>query len=236
MVLGNKDRMVACSTAAGPALEGGRISCGMRGGPGAVDHIWMEDDTVCSSVIGWRETLKKGSSVPDVEVQGLCGSGLIDAIAVMLDLGILNRRGRIQKAYYGDEKNRIYAVTDQISLTQEDIREVQMAKGAIAAGIELMMEELEITYEQVDRVILCGAFGTYMNAKSAARIGLIPEPLLSKVIAGGNAAGMGCRQITMDQKLFALTGKLVQKIEPLDLASLPQFQRTFAKQMAFSEV
>ena len=236
MVLGNKDRMVACSTAAGPALEGGRISCGMRGGPGAVDHIWMEDDTVCSSVIGWRETLKKGSSVPDVEVQGLCGSGLIDAIAVMLDLGILNRRGRIQKAYYGDEKNRIYAVTDQISLTQEDIREVQMAKGAIAAGIELMMEELEITYEQVDRVILCGAFGTYMNAKSAARIGLIPEPLLSKVIAGGNAAGMGCRQITMDQKLFALTGELVQKIEPLDLASRPQFQRTFAKQMAFSEV
>lgn len=82
-----------------------------------------------------------------------------------VDLGILNRRGRIQKAYYGDEKNRIYAVTDQISLTQEDIREVQMAKGAIAAGIELMMEELEITYEQVDRVILCGAFGTYMNAK-----------------------------------------------------------------------
>lgn len=236
MVLGNKDRMVARSTAAGPALEGGRISCGMRGGPGAVDHIWMEDDTVCSSVIGWRETLKKGSSVPDVEVQGLCGSGLIDAIAVMLDLGILNRRGRIQKAYYGDEKNRIYAVTDQISLTQEDIREVQMAKGAIAAGIELMMEELEITYEQVDRVILCGAFGTYMNAKSAARIGLIPEPLLSKVIAGGNAAGMGCRQITMDQKLFALTGELVQKIEPLDLASRPQFQRTFAKQMAFSEV
>ena len=75
-----------------------------------------------------------------------------------------------------------------------------------------MMEELEITYEQVDRVILCGAFGTYMNAKSAARIGLIPEPLLSKVIAGGNAAGMGCRQITMDQKLFALTGELVQKL------------------------
>lgn len=118
MVLGNKDRMVACSTAAGPALEGGRISCGMRGGPGAVDHIWMEDDTVCSSVIGWRETLKKGSSVPDVEVQGLCGSGLIDAIAVMLDLGILNRRGRIQKAYYGDEKNRIYAVTDHFSDTR----------------------------------------------------------------------------------------------------------------------
>ena len=105
MVLGNKDRMVACSTAAGPALEGGRISCGMRGGPGAVNHIWMEDDTVCSSVIGWRETLKKGSSVPDVEVQGLCGSGLIDAIAVMLDLGILNRRGRIQKAYYGERSH-----------------------------------------------------------------------------------------------------------------------------------
>ena len=149
----------------------------MRGGPGAVDHIWMEDSTVYSSVIGRKEPLKKGTPVSDAEVQGLCGSGLIDAVAVMLDLGILNRRGRIQKAYYGDEKNRIYAVTDQISLTQEDIREVQMAKGAIAAGIELMMEELEITYEQVDRVILCGAFGTYMNAKSAARIGLIPEPL-----------------------------------------------------------
>lgn len=98
-----------------------------------------------------------------------------------------------------------------------------------------MLEELGITYEQVGRVVICGAFGTYMNAKSAARIGLIPEKLLPKVSTGGNAAGMGCRQITMDQKLFLLTDELVQKSEPLDLASLPEFQRTFAKQMTFKE-
>lgn len=236
MVLGNKDRMVACSTAAGPALEGGRISCGMRGEPGAVDHIWLENGIVRSSVIGSELILEKGVPAPGIMVRGLCGSGLIDAISVMLNLGILNHRGRIQKDYFGDEKNRIYAVTDQIWLTQDDIREVQMAKGAIAAGIELMMEALDLTCDKIDRVILCGAFGTYMNASSAARIGLIPEQLLAKVIAGGNAAGMGSRQMALDQDLFYLTEDLVKKIRPLDLASLPKFQRIFAKQMAFSEV
>lgn len=233
MVLGNCDGLTACSTAAGPALEGGRISCGMRGGPGAVDHIWMEGDTVCSSVIGTQKIFRRGMSGEKSEVKGLCGSGLIDGIAVMLEQGVLNKRGRIQKDYHGDDRNRIYDLTDQIFLSQEDIREVQMAKGAISAGIRLLAEFRGLELEEIDRVVLCGAFGTYMKPESAARIGLIPMELLPKVEAGGNAAGTGSRQIALNQDIFCLSGNLAEKTHALELASLPQFQRVYAKCMAF---
>ena len=221
MVLGNKDGMTACSTAAGPALEGGRISCGMRGGLGAIDHVWIREGQIECSVIGGGKA------------KGICGSGLIDAVAVMLDLGILNKRGRIEKDYEEENGQRVFRVTENIFLTQEDIREVQMAKGAIAAGIKLMLKEMNIEEKDVDHLILCGAFGTYMNPKSASRIGLIPETLLAKVEAGGNGAGMGACMLAMDGKLFMKTDEIVSKIQPLELSSIPIFQRTFAQEMTF---
>lgn len=222
MVLGNSEQMVACSTAAGPALEGGRISCGMRGCPGAIDHVWTDENgKVSFSVIG------------DEEEKGICGSGLIDAVAVMLGLGILNKRGRIQKDYQGEGKDRFYRLTKRISLTQEDIREVQMAKGAIAAGITLMMKERKVKMEDIHKVILCGAFGNYMDPKSACTIGLLPRELLGKIKAGGNAAGMGSRIMALDQEKFFLTQELLKKIKPIELASFPEFQRIYAENMMF---
>lgn len=221
MVLGNRDKMVACSTAAGPALEGGRISCGMRGSSGAIDHLWLEDGKIAYSVIG------------DVKPKGLCGSGLIDAAAVLLELGVLNKRGRIQKDYVGEGKARRYALTDQIFLTQEDIREVQMAKGAIAAGIQLLMQQRQVTMEEIDQVILCGAFGNYMNPESACRIGLIPPELLDRIKAGGNAAGMGSRQMALDRELYHRTEEILKKTESVELASIPEFQRIYAEHMMF---
>src|SRR5699024_8891016 len=146
MVLGNGDRMTACSTAAGPALEGGRICCGMRGSDGAIDHVWLENGKAACSVIG------------NTKVQGICGSGIIDAAAAMLALGILSKRGRTEKEYSGEGKDRRYSLTERVFLTQEDIREIQMAKGAIAAGIILLAKQLGITLEEIDQVILCGAF------------------------------------------------------------------------------
>lgn len=213
MVLSHKDRMVACSTAAGPALEGANIQFGMRGSAGAIDHVTADG----CSVIG------------DVEAVGICGSGLIDAVAVMLDNGILNKRGRVQT------EDHNYYLTENVYLTQEDIRQVQMAKGAIAAGIHLMVEYLGITVGDIDRCILAGAFGSFMDPESACRIGLLPEELRGKIKAAGNIAGSGSKMLAVNKGQLALAQRLVEKIEFLELASLPNFQRTFAKNMSFRE-
>lgn len=213
MALIHQGRMVACSTAAGPALEGANIRFGMRGSPGAIDHV--TDQGI--SVIGGGEA------------RGICGSGLIDAIAVMLDKGILNKRGRILT------EDHTYFLTEQVYLTQDDIRQAQMAKGAIAAGIHLMAEYLGIPVEGIHRVLLAGAFGSFMDPDSACRIGLLPEELRGKITAAGNIAGAGSKLLALNKGQLALAGELLERIEFLELASLPTFQRTFAKNMAFRE-
>lgn len=217
MVLGNKDRMIACSTAAGPALEGANIQFGMRGTEGAIDHVWLENGEVKYSVIGGGVA------------KGICGSGLIDAIAVGLNLGLLNKRGRIQN------EERIIRITDNIYLTQEDIRQVQLAKGAICAGILLMAKQLGVEVGDIQKVLLAGAFGNYLNPESACRIGLLPEQLLEKIEAVGNAAGSGARMLACNKRFLPLTQVLTEKVEFLELASLPEFSRTFAKAMNFRE-
>lgn len=217
MVLGNKDRMIACSAAAGPALEGANIRFGMRGEVGAIDRVWLEEGKIRYSVIG------------NTEPRGICGSGLIDAIAVGLELGLLNRRGRIQN------EGRIFRLTETIYLTQEDIRQVQLAKGAIHAGIVLMAKQLGLEIRDIQRVQLAGAFGNYLNPASACRMGLLPEELLDRIEPVGNAAGVGAKMLACDQGLLPLAQKLCEKIEFLELASMPTFPRTFARSMNFRE-
>lgn len=217
MVLGNRNRMIACSTAAGPALEGANIQFGMRGTDGAIDHVWLEDRKVKCSVIG------------DGAAQGICGSGLIDAIAVGLNTGLLNKRGRIQN------EDHVFHLTEEIYLTQDDIRQVQLAKGAIYAGIFLMAKHLGLEIQDIQKVQLAGAFGNYLNPVSVCRIGLLPEELLDRIEPIGNAAGSGAKMLACDQTLLPLTQELTKKIEFLELASLPEFSRTFAKAMNFRE-
>ena len=216
MVLGNRNRMVACSTAAGPALEGAGIVLGMRGQTGAIDHVWLENGKICCSVIGGGEAV------------GICGSGIIDAVAVALDTGLVNERGRIQ-----NEERRIY-LTEQIYLTQEDIRQVQLAKGAIAAGIEMMAAQLGVSLEDIQKVYLAGAFGTFMKAASACRIGMLPAVLESKITVVGNAAGGGAKRLACNRHTLALTQDLVKQIVFIELATVPEFQRCFARNMRFS--
>lgn len=221
MVLTHQGRAIACSTAAGPALEGAGIQFGMRGVSGAIDHVWTEHGTILCSTIG------------AVESQGICGSGLIDAVAVLLELGLINARGRIQSA---DEVNghRIVRLTEQVYLTQEDIRAVQMAKGAIAAGIVLMAAHLGISVSQIECVYLAGAFGNFLNPENACRIGLLPPELRGKTVPVGNAAGSGAKMMACNQAVFQAAGEAVEHIDFLELASLPTFQRVFASQMRFS--
>lgn len=223
MVLGNKDRMIACSTAAGPALEGARICFGMRGAPGAVDHVSCSDGKLLTHVIGEKEAV------------GICGSGLIDAAAVFLEAGWINKRGRIQKhcpCYEELGEERVIRLTKNVYLTQNDIREVQMAKGAIAAGIVLMAGQLGISLEEIDQVFLAGAFGSFMNPHSACRIGLLPAVLETKIQAVGNAAGSGAKIAAMNRREFERAGELTKEIRFLELAELPDFQHVFARNMS----
>jgi len=217
MVLGSKDRMIACSTAAGPALEGANIRFGMCAAEGAIDHVWLKNGVIECSVIG------------SGEAKGICGSGLIDAIAVGLETGLLNSRGRIQN------REHVFFLTDTVYLTQEDVRQVQMAKGAIYAGVLLMAKQLQIEITDIHKILLAGAFGNYMNPESACRIGLLPEALLDRVEAVGNAAGSGAKILACDQKQLLLSQQLCERIEFLELAGLPEFSRTFARAMNFRE-
>ncbi len=215
MVLGNQDRLLACSTAAGPALEGANIRCGMRGKAGAIDHVWPEPEGFGFSVIG--------GGAP----QGICGSGLIDAAAGALEKGLLNRRGKVLTP------DRCIHIAPNISLTQEDIRQLQLAKGAIRAGIELLARQMGIDIAQIDRVYWAGAFGSFMDAASACRIGLLPPQLAGKITALGNAAGSGAKRLATEENALAQAQKIAEKVEFIELATLPDFPRTFAKQMEF---
>lgn len=218
MVLAHNGRMVACSTAAGPALEGANITFGMRGSTGAIDHVWAENGQIRYSVIG------------DCAPTGVCGSGIIDAVATLLELNLVNKRGRIQNAEEQDGQ-RIICLSDNIYLTQEDIRQVQLAKGAIAAGIHLLCDHLGITPAEIQRVILAGAFGSFLNPESACRMELLPKELTGRITVAGNLAGAGARMTAINKEQFAFTEELVRRIEFIELADMPAFQKTFAKCM-----
>ncbi len=215
MVLGDKQRRIACSTAAGPAFEGAKISCGMRGAEGAVDHVWLEDGEVKYHVIG------------DGEPVGLCGSGLLDLVAVLLDLEIIEESGRMPA--------KQYALCPNVTLTQKDVREVQLAKAAIRAGIELLAETMGVAVSDIQKVSLAGAFGNYMDPKSACRIGMIPPVLLERIRSIGNAAGEGAKLCALSSEAFAYSQKLAKEAEFLELASLPQFQDCYVDALEFAE-
>ena len=216
MVLGDKHRRIACSTAAGPAFEGAKISQGMRGCPGAIDHVTLENEKICCHVIG------------DMAATGLCGSGLLDLVACLLDAGILDESG------YLAEKSYTIPGTS-VSLTQGDVREVQLAKAAIRAGIELMCRHLGVVPGDIHQVLLAGAFGNYMRPTSACRIGMIPPVLKSRITPIGNAAGEGAKACALSRAAFAESKRLAAETEFLELASRPDFQDRFVDALEFEE-
>ena len=215
MVLGNKNCRIACSTAAGPAFEGAKISCGMRGAEGAVDHVWLEEGEIRYHVIG------------DTRPKGLCGSGLLDLVAVLLDTEILDESGYLE--------DKAFTLCENVTLTQKDIREVQLAKAAIRAGIELLAENLGVEVADIQRVCLAGAFGNYMNPASACRIGMIPPVLLEKIEPIGNAAGEGAKLCALSRAEFAYSQRLARETQFLELASLPNFQDCYVDALEFAE-
>ena len=217
IALGDRRRMLACSTAAGPAFEGARISCGMRGADGAVDRVWLENGEVRWHVIGGGEPV------------GLCGSGLLDLVAALLENGTIDETGKMLCGASYRLGNT------SVELTQKDVREVQLAKAAIRAGVELMAERLGERVNDIRRVYLAGAFGNFMNPASACRIGMIPPCLEDRIEGIGNAAGEGAKLCALSEAEFEYAKRLGSETEFLELASLPQFQDCYVDALSFEE-
>jgi uncharacterized 2Fe-2S/4Fe-4S cluster protein (DUF4445 family) len=205
-------RILAASTAAGPAFEAGRLRYGMRAGDGAIDRVEARDGALVAHVLGGGEA------------RGLCGSGLVDAVAAALDLGLLLPSGRLA----GGRKE--LPLAGAVVLTQGDIRELQLAKGAVAAGLRILNARLGVAPR---RILLAGAFGNYVRARSARRIGLLP-PEAPEPEALGNTALRGTRRLTLSpaHRASALQA-LLDRTEHVELAADPEFQDTYVECMAF---
>lgn len=210
ILFGNRERMICASAAAGPAFEGGRISSGMRAATGAIAEVTVENGSLHCGVIGGGEP------------RGICGSGLVDAAAAALDLGAVETNGRL--------RGGALALAGAVALIQRDIRELQLAKAAVAAGIRIVLERLGAAAGDVRKVYLAGAFGNYVNRASARRIGLFGFPE-EKVEPAGNTSLLGAKMALFsgDLTFSALRGR----IEHIGLASDPRFQETFVDEMPF---
>ncbi|NNN19293.1 MAG: DUF4445 domain-containing protein [Acidimicrobiaceae bacterium] len=225
-LLREQDEIISISTPSGPALEGGHIACGMRAGEGAVEGV-REDGSG-----GFALTTIGG--VPPV---GLCGSGVLDAVAAMFRSGAIDRRGRISPdgpATVQLASGRAVKLADpDLFFTQDDIRSVQLAKAAIRAGVDLLLEEGGVGEQEVNRVIVAGAFGAYIDLESTVAIGLLPDIPLERYIQVGNAAGVGARLalLSADEREEAI--RLAKRARVLELSGLPQFQKVFFRRIGF---
>jgi len=233
IMLGGKGEMLCCSTAAGPALEGAHIRCGTGGVAGAIDHVKLSDGVEYTTI----------GSAPAI---GLCGSGLVDCVAGLLETGALDEAGRLDadafpeplKAHIGQIDGkcalRLTGTGDEgVVLTQRDIREVQLAKAAIAAGIEVLMRELGIGFGDISRLYLAGGFGNYMDVGSACRIGLLPTELRGVVAPIGNAAGVGAQRLLRNRDNARRVEALRKRTRSVELSQNPDFQDLFIERMMF---
>ena len=240
MALGNRDRWVSCSTASGPAFEGAKITCGMRGAPGAVDHVWMENGEL------------KYSTIDNKKPVGICGSGLMDVISVMLAEEVIIPSGRFNRKYEEgqplfsrivnlDEIGKAFIIApaedtengNPVFISQKDVREVQLAKGAIAAGIEIMADAIGVTYDDINEVLIAGAFGNYMKPESMGAIKLIPPELVSRIVPVGNAAGNGAKMCVLNTCDYEKSNYIACKSEFIELATHEHFQPKFIAQLDF---
>lgn len=243
MALMHNGRLYACSAAAGPAFEGARISCGMRGAPGAIDSVRITDRVEITTI-------------EDRKPLGLCGSGLLDAVAEMLDAGIVDCSGRmISSADTGylpaavrerlievDGQPEFVLATaeesarhEQITLTQRDIRQLQLAKGSLRAAIETMLGVAGIKSGALDEISLAGAFGNYIRVESAVRIGMLPPIDLEKIVPIGNAAGAGAKLALISVGERERASRLAERIQHIELAGHPEYENEFMENMMFPE-
>jgi uncharacterized 2Fe-2S/4Fe-4S cluster protein (DUF4445 family) len=212
IAIGDPNGIICASTAAGPAFEAGSIRMGMRAATGAVSRVSLVDGEMHASVIG------------DVAPRGVCGSGLVDAVAVGLETGEILASGRIAN------RSKVFPVKQPVVLYQSDIRELQLAKGAIASGFRLLLQRLRADVRDLKSIHLAGAFGNYVQIESAIAIGLIEAPR-TIIHAAGNTALRGAKMLLLSEEEHALP-----RIEHVNLAADPTFQNEYANCMTFPEI
>ena len=218
-------RIVSVSTASGPAFEGAHITYGMRAAPGAIEHVFIDDKGEATiDVIGSRTPI------------GICGSGILDAVAQLRLRGIMNERGRLIKdkpcVYLDTQGKPIFHLTSgksPITLSQNDIDQILLAKGAIRAGIDILMDHQKIAAVDIDEIVIAGAFGSFMLPDHAMGIGMLPTVAQEKVKIIGNAAGSGARLMLSNTDAEKEAERLAESIEYLELTVYPDFPIFYAR-------
>ena len=244
LAMGTKKRMISCSCAAGPAFEGARIRFGMRAADGAIEKVLIGDD-VEVNIIG------------NVKARGMCGTGLIDAVGELLRLGVIDPSGKVlgpsdvPEAVPPAVRKRIVAGTpgfdfilvhaeatqngEPLLLTQRDVREVQLAKGAIFAGIQILKKELGVGDDDIHEILLAGAFGNFIRRNQAKRIGLLPDLPTDRIRFIGNAAGAGSRMVLVAKECREEATRISKEVRYIELGGRPDFQEEFMMAMMFPE-
>jgi uncharacterized 2Fe-2S/4Fe-4S cluster protein (DUF4445 family) len=235
IVIGNSQRALATAAPAGPAFEGSQIRCGMRATDGAIEGVQL-GATVELQVIGG-----------DIPAQGICGSGLVDAVAQLLGVGLLDNSGRMRSADEAPDHPlaerlitvdgvRAFLLAEGVYLTQRDIRELQFAKGSIATGIKVLMDIFEVTTSDLEEVFLGGSFGSYLNPESAKVIGLVPPVDVDRIIAVGNSAGEGAKIALLSYRERQVAFELPARIEYVELSGRTDFNDSFVSVLAFPDL
>jgi uncharacterized 2Fe-2S/4Fe-4S cluster protein (DUF4445 family) len=245
IVLGNRHRLLACSSPTGPAFEGAQVSCGQRAAPGAIERVRIDRDTLEPRfrVIGcdlWSDDPQFAASTADTGITGVCGSGIIEVVAELFLAGVITRDGVIDGSFAARSPRvvphgRTYSYVlhsglQTLSITQTDVRAIQLAKAALMAGIRLLMDRLGV--DRVERIRLSGAFGSHIDVKYAAVLGMIPDCDLAYVTSAGNAAGTGARIALLDSRSRTTIEALVRRVEKIETAIEPRFQAHFVDAMS----
>jgi len=235
IILQWEERLLACSTAAGPAFEGGNISCGMPATEGAVVGVERTDE-------GWHCTVAGGG-----EPAGLCGSGLLDALAVLRSWNLVTQEGRLfspEEAPFRfrpllsgniEGNGRSIELAKGVRLTQKDIREFQLAKGAVRAGAELLLEEVGGTWSDLEECVVAGAFGSSLRPASLVATGILPPETTKRITPLGGGAGEGCRLVLLGgDPLWEEACRIAAATHHVDLGGHPRFQETFVRFLALA--
>ena len=241
IVIGDGERIMSTAAPAGPAFEAASIRCGMRAAPGAIEVVKVTEGDIELQVIG------------DEPAVGLCGSGLVDAVAELVRVGVIDASGRFadrdrvmetdpklaeRMTLIGEEKVFVLADpiepdADPVVLSQRDVRELQFAKAAIATGWHLLFEDFGVKESDIQQVLLAGSFGTYLSAASAVRIGLVPKIPVLRIVSAGNVAGEGAKMVLLSAAERHGMTTLLREIEYVELSDRTDFQDRFVEQLAF---
>jgi len=239
IVFKSENCLYACSCAAGPALEGMNITSGMRASSGAIDNVSIGRDVSIRTI-------------DNEPARGLCGSGVIDAVAELIKAGVITASGRfkrfedddsslLKKRFKDDNGRQTFILNENpedtplVGLSQKDIRQVQLAKGAIHSGIIALLDHLEIAFTEIDRVYIAGAFGRCIRMENFARLGVFPEQLLDRVVLVGNSSKAGAAMCLLSRGKRKEAADIAQRIKYLELSCYPGYDKLFTQSLTFKE-